>query len=207
MSRSKSSTRWLQRQSNDPYVAKAKAQGYRSRAVFKLEEIQNKYHVIPGNQLIVDLGAAPGAWCQFVIKHFPANFDQVIALDVLPMDPLAGVQCIQGDFTEEDVLYELVQAVGSRKVGLVLSDIAPNISGNKAIDQPKSMYLAELALDFARQHLTSGGGMVVKLFQGEGYPEYLQACRSSFKQVNTFKPQASRKQSKEMYAIAREFGV
>ena len=207
MSRSKSSTRWLQRQSSDPYVTKAKTQGYRSRAVFKLEEIQNKYHVIKSGQLIVDLGAAPGAWCQFVMNHFPANFDHVIALDILPMEPLEGVKFLQGDFTEDDVLYELIQFIGRRKVGLVLSDMAPNISGNKAIDLPRSMYLAELALDFVRQHLTLGGGFVVKLFQGEGYPQYLKELRSSFKQVNTFKPQASRKESREMYAIAREFGV
>ena len=126
---------------------------------------------------------------------------------ILPMEPIEGVHLVQGDFTEDDVLNELVQQVAGREIGLVLSDIAPNISGNKAIDQPKSMYLAELALDFAREHLTLGGGFVVKLFQGEGYPQYIEALRSSFKRVNTFKPQASRKESKEMYAIAREFGV
>lgn len=207
MARSKSSTRWLQRQGSDPYVARAKAQGYRSRAVFKLEEIQDKYNVITPGQLIVDLGAAPGAWCQFAINHFPGTAGNIIALDMLPMEPIQGITIVQGDFTEDDVLYQLVQAVGDRKVGLVLSDIAPNISGNKAVDQPKSMYLAELALDFARQHLTSGGGFVVKLFQGEGYPQYLSELKSSFQKVNTFKPQASRKESKEMYAIARQFGI
>lgn len=197
----------MQRQNSDPYVAKAKAKGYRSRAVFKLEEIQNKYQVIQPNQLTVDLGAAPGAWCQFVLNHTKGAAGKLIALDILPIEPIEGVRLVQGDFTEDHVLYELVDMVGPQKVGLVLSDIAPNISGNKAVDQPKSMYLAELALDFARQHLTLGGGFVVKLFQGEGYPQYLNDLRSSFKQVNTFKPQASRKESKEMYAIARQFGV
>ena len=207
MSRSKSSSRWLNRQNKDPYVVQAKAQGYRSRAVFKLEEIQKKYQVIKSNQLVVDLGAAPGAWCQFVLKNFSGSTNKIIALDILPMEPIEGVCVVQGDFTEEDVSNELVQKVADRKIGLVLSDIAPNISGNKAVDQPKSMYLAELALDFAQQHLTLGGGFVVKLFQGEGYTDYIRELKSSFKRVNTFKPQASRKESKEMYAIAREFGV
>ena len=207
MSRSKSSSRWLDRQNKDPYVAQAKAQGYRSRAVFKLKEIQNKYQIIKPDQLVVDLGAAPGAWCQFVLKNFPGIANKIIALDILPVEPIEGLCVVQGDFTEQAVLDELVQKLADRKVGLVLSDIAPNISGNKAIDQPKSMYLAELALDFARQHLTLGGGFVVKLFQGEGYPQYIKELRSSFRRVNTFKPQASRKESKEMYAIAREFGV
>lgn len=207
MSRSKSSSRWLDRQKKDPYVAQAKAKGYRSRAVFKLEEIQNKYKVIKPNQFIVDLGAAPGAWCQFVLEKYPGTANKLIALDILPIKSMDGLTVLQGDFTEDEVLQMLVQTLNDQRVDLVLSDIAPNISGNKAVDQPKSMYLAELALDFAREHLTLGGGFVVKLFQGEGYPQYLKELRSSFKQVNTFKPQASRKESKEMYAVAREFGV
>ncbi len=191
----------------DHYVAKAKAEGYRSRAVYKLQEIDNKYKIFHANQFIVDLGAAPGAWCQYIVKNVAGTSGKVIGLDILEMDPVDGVCVIQGDFTEDETLEQLVSSLNNHPVDLVLSDIAPNISGNKAVDQPKSMYLAELALDFARQHLTNGGVFAVKLFQGEGYAEYIQELRSTFKRVTTFKPQASRKESKEMYAIARDFGL
>ena len=207
MARSKSSSRWLERQSKDHYVAKAKSEGYRSRAVYKLQEIDNKYQIFQPNQFIVDLGAAPGAWCQYVVKNIAGTSGKIIALDILEMDAIDGVEVIQGDFTEDETLNQLVKSLNNHPVDLVLSDIAPNISGNKAVDQPKSMYLAELALDFARQHLTNGGGFAVKLFQGEGYAQYIQELRSSFKRVATFKPQASRKESREMYAVARDFGV
>lgn len=207
MARSKSSSRWLSRQSKDPYVARAKVEGYRSRAVYKLEEIEKKYQIFKSGQCIVDLGAAPGAWCQYVIKNVAATQGKVIALDLLEVEPIEGVCIIQGDFTEDEVLEQLVKSLNSQPVDLVLSDIAPNISGNKAVDQPKSMYLAELALDFARQHLTVSGGFAVKLFQGEGYSQYIQELKASFKQVSTFKPQASRKDSREMYAIAKDFGL
>lgn len=207
MARSKSSSRWLNRQSKDPYVARAKSEGYRSRAVYKLQEIDNKYQIFQPHQFIVDLGAAPGAWSQYVVKNVSGSAGKVIALDILKMDPIEGVCVIQGDFTENEVLNKLVESLNNHSVDLVLSDIAPNISGNKAVDQPKSMYLAELALDFARQHLTKGGGFAVKLFQGEGYAQYIEELRSSFKRVSTFKPQASRKESREMYAVAREFGL
>ena len=207
MSRSKSSSRWLNRQSKDLYVARAKSEGYRSRAVYKLQEIDTKYRIFQSEQFIVDLGAAPGAWCQYVVKNVANTADKVFALDILDMEPIAGVQAIKGDFTESDSLNQLVNLLGGQRVDLVLSDMAPNISGNKAVDQPKSMYLAELALDFAREHLVAKGAFAVKLFQGEGYTEYLKELRSSFKRVNTFKPQASRKESKEMYAIAQEFGL
>ena len=207
MARSKSSSRWLARQNNDPYVAKARAQGYRSRAVYKLEEIENKYGILKSNQYVVDLGAAPGAWSQYVVKHAGKSSTKVIALDILPMDPIEGVCVLQGDFTELDTLQQLVTVVADRQPDLVLSDLAPNISGNKAIDQPKSMYLAELALDFTKQHLATGGSFAVKLFQGSGYADYIQELRSCFKQVKTFKPNASRKESKEMYAVARGFGL
>lgn len=205
MARSKSSSRWLNRQNNDPYVARAQSEGYRSRAVYKLQEIERKYGIFATNQLIVDLGAAPGAWCQYVIKHVANSAGNVFALDILEMAEIEGVQVIKGDFTEAEPLNQLVSLLNKQRVHLVLSDMAPNISGNKAVDQPKSMYLAELALDFAREHLVQGGAFVVKLFQGQGYPEYLEELRSSFKRVSTFKPQASRKESKEMYAIARDF--
>ena len=205
MARSKSSARWISRQSKDHYVAKAKAEGYRSRAVYKLQEIDSKYQIFHPNQFIVDLGAAPGAWCQYVVKNIAGTSGKVIGLDILEMKPIDGVCVIQGDFTEDETLDQLVNSLNNHPVDLVLSDIAPNISGNKAVDQPKSMYLAELALDFARQHLTKGGVFAVKLFQGEGYAPYIQELRSSFKRVATFKPQASRKESKEMYAVARDF--
>jgi 23S rRNA (uridine2552-2'-O)-methyltransferase len=207
MARSKSSSRWLSRQSSDPYVAKAKSLGYRSRAVFKLEEIQNKYQIFRSNKCVVDLGAAPGAWTQYAVKQLPNPDCCIIGLDILPMTPLDRVCLIQGDFTELEVLQQLVTVLAGNQPDLVLSDMAPNISGNKAIDQPKSMYLAELALEFTQQHLAEGGSFAVKLFQGAGYTDYLQALKSSFKQVNTFKPNASRKESKEMYAVARGFGV
>ncbi|MCL4152306.1 UNVERIFIED_CONTAM: hypothetical protein GTU68_061773 [Idotea baltica] len=191
----------------DHYVAKARAEGYRSRAVYKLQEIDSKYQIFHANQFIVDLGAAPGAWCQYIVKNVTGASGKVIGLDILEMDPVEGVCVIQGDFTEDETLAQLVSSLNNHPLDLVLSDIAPNISGNKAVDQPKSMYLAELALEFARQNLTKGGAFAVKLFQGEGYAQYIQELRSSFKRVATFKPQASRKESKEMYAIAREFGL
>ncbi len=207
MARSKSSSRWLDRQSKDHYVARAKSEGYRSRAVYKLQEIENKYQIFQPQQLVVDLGAAPGAWCQYIVKNVPGAVGNVIALDILEMDPIDGVCVIQGDFTENETLNQLVNSLNNQSVGLVLSDIAPNISGNKAVDQPKSMYLAELALDFAREHLTVGGSFAVKLFQGEGYSQYISDLKSSFKRVSTFKPQASRKESREMYAVARDFAI
>ncbi len=205
MARSKSSSRWLSRQSKDPYVAQAKSEGYRGRAVYKLQEIDNKYQIFSSGQFIVDLGAAPGAWCQYVVKNVAGTAGKVVALDILEMSPIEGVCIVQGDFTEAESLNQLVKLLNSRPLDLVLSDMAPNISGNKAVDQPKSMYLAELALDFAKKHLTNGGVFVVKLFQGEGYAQYITELRSNFKRVSTFKPQASRKESKEMYAVARDF--
>ncbi len=207
MARSKSSSRWISRQMSDHFVAKARSEGYRSRAVYKLQEIDTKYHIFHPKQFIVDLGAAPGAWCQYVVKNVAGTAGKVIALDILEMKAIEGVSVIQGDFTETDTLNQLVTLLNNQPVDLVLSDIAPNISGNKAVDQPKSMYLAELALDFARQHLAEGGGFAVKLFQGEGYAQFIGELRSSFKRVTTFKPQASRKESREMYAVAREFKI
>ena len=205
MARSKSSSRWISRQSKDPYVAKAKSEGYRSRAVYKLQEIDNKYQIFRNVQFIVDLGAAPGAWCQYIVKNVANSAGKVFALDILEMTPIEGVCVVQGDFTETESLNQLVNMLNSQPIDLVLSDMAPNISGNKAVDQPKSMYLAELALDFAKNHLTKDGVFVVKLFQGEGYAQYITELRSIFRRVTTFKPQASREESREMYAIAREF--
>ena len=207
MARSKSSSRWLQRQHQDPYVARAQSDGFRSRAVYKLQEIDKKYGLFQNKQVIVDLGAAPGAWSQFAAQKSGNSTRIVVALDILPITPINGVTALQGDFTELETLDRLVHLLAGKSVDLVLSDLAPNISGNKAVDQPKSMYLAELALDFAEKHLNLGGVFVVKLFQGEGFPQYINELRSKFGRVTMIKPQASRKESREMYAVAREFGV
>ena len=207
MSRKKSSSRWLARQRQDHYVAQAQSEGYRSRAVYKLQELNEKYDLIKSKQIIVDLGAAPGAWSQYCVEKTNKSQTTVIALDILTMNEIDGVTVITGDFTENKALEELVQVLSGKPVDLVLSDMAPNISGNKAVDQPKSMYLCELALDFARQHLKNDGAFVVKLFQGVGYPPYIADLKSTFKQVSMVKPQASRKESSEMYALARGFGL
>ena len=207
MARSKSSSRWLKRQHQDPYVARAQAEGYRSRAVYKLQELDDKYGLIQAQQVIVDLGAAPGAWSQYAVRKLGKSAAKVIALDILPIEPIDGVSALQGDFTEAETLTNLVQMLSGRPVDLVICDMAPNISGNKAVDQPKSMYLAELAFDFANKHLNVGGIFVVKLFQGEGFPQYISELRARFKRVSMCKPQASRKESKEMYAVARDYGL
>lgn len=207
MSRKKSSSRWLARQRQDAYVAQAQSEGYRSRAVYKLQELDEKYNLVQSGHIIVDLGAAPGAWSQYCSQKTSQKNTKVIALDILPMAEMDNVTVITGDFTEEESLNDLVQELSGKAVDLVLSDMAPNISGNKAVDQPKSMYLCELALDFAAQHLKQNGGFVVKLFQGVGYPPYIAQLKSHFKQVNMVKPQASRKESSEMYAVARGFGL
>lgn len=207
MARSKSSSRWLKRQNQDTYFARAQAEGYRSRAVYKLQEIDQKFCLIQRGQVIVDLGAAPGAWCQYVMNRTGGSVGTVVALDILPMEPIEGVVALQSDFTEADSLNELHQALAGQAPDLVLSDMAPNISGIRAVDQPKSMYLAELALDFAIKHLNLGGVLVVKLFQGEGFSQYVNELHAKFGRVTMFKPQASRKESREMYAVAREYGL
>jgi len=199
-----SQRRWLQRQEKDEYVKRAKADGYRSRAAYKLEEINDRDRVhIPG-KLIVDLGAAPGGWSQLAAKWCQHKND-IIALDILPMDSLADVEIIQGDFTEDVVFEQLIQIIDAREVGLVLSDIAPNISGIDSVDQPKSMYLAELALDLARQVLCKQGNFVTKVFQGGGFDEYMLQARASFASVKARKPRASRPQSREVYLVAKGY--
>lgn len=204
MSSRSSKTRWLQRQEKDEYVKRSKADGYRSRAVYKLEEINQRDRVHIQGKMIVDLGAAPGGWSQLAAKWCQHKTD-IIALDILPMDSLADVEIIQGDFTENSVFDQLVTAIDGREVGLVLSDMAPNISGVSSVDQPKSMYLAELALDLARQVLCKNGNFVTKVFQGEGFDQYMRDARSSFTSVKTRKPRASRPQSKEVYLVAKGF--
>ncbi|SRR5690554_788644 len=202
MARSKSSHRWLREHFDDAYVKQAQKEGLRSRAAFKLREIQERDRLVKPGMNVVDLGAAPGGWSQLV-KDWVGERGNVIALDILPMDPLPGVTVLQADFTEEEALAALDAALGGAAVDLVLSDMAPNISGQAAIDQPRAMYLAELALDFAGQVLKPGGDFLVKVFQGEGFDQYLRALRSQFKQVVTRKPKASRPRSREVYLLAR----
>ena len=200
MSRSKSSQRWLQEHHQDAYVLKAREQGYRSRAVYKLAEIQQKDRIINPGQLVVDLGAAPGAWSEYA-QQIVGDQGRVIALDLLPIEPIAGVEFIQGDFTEQQTLDQLLTLIDDRRLDLVLSDMAPNLSGIDSVDQPRSMYLAELALDLAGRFLTADGVFVVKLFQGEGFEDLIALLRLSFKSVRFRKPEASRARSSEIYAV------
>ena len=201
MARSKSSKRWLKEHFDDPYVKQAQQLGYRSRAAFKLKEIQDKYRLVRPGMTVVDLGAAPGGWSQLVVDWVGRN-GNIIGLDLLPIDYLEGVQFIEGDFTEDEPLAQLEQLLQGQMVDLVISDMAPNISGMDAIDQPKSMYLIELALDFCKQWLVSGGSFVAKAFQGEGFDAYLKDVRENFGRVNIVKPKASRPRSREVYIVA-----
>jgi 23S rRNA (uridine2552-2'-O)-methyltransferase len=202
MAKSKSSKRWLSEHFDDQYVKLAQQQGYRSRSAFKLVELQDKYDLVRSGMTVVDLGAAPGGWCQ-VAKPLVGESGRVIGLDILEMEPVHGVDFIQGDFTEDEPLRELEAALGGQEVDLVLSDMAPNMSGMAAIDQAKAMYLAELALEFVKEHLKQGGDYVVKLFQGTDFDGYVREVRSLFEKVQVRKPKASRPRSKEVYLLAR----
>ncbi len=203
MAKNKSSSRrWLVEHHSDSFVKQAREAGYRSRAVFKLEEIQNKDRLIRPGMNVVDLGAAPGGWLQYLSQVMKGK-GSIIGLDILPVEPLANVEVIEGDFREQDVLDELVSRVGEQSLDLVLSDMAPNMSGVGPADQAAAMYLAELALDFACQHLKPGGDFLVKVFQGEGFDSYLRDLRAAFGTVSTRKPAASRARSKEQYLLAR----
>ena len=204
MARSKSSNRWMQEHFRDEYVQQAKAKGYRSRAVFKLIEIQEKDRLIKPGMNIIDLGAAPGGWSGYV-RTLIAQRDKIIALDILPIENIPGVDFIQGDFRENGVLDKLYQVLDGAPVNIVLSDMAPNISGNKWVDQPRSLYLAELALDTARTVLVKGGHFLVKVFQGEGSEAFLEEVRKSFSSVSIRKPKASRARSNEVYILAKGF--
>ncbi len=195
-----SSSRWRSRQAADPYVKKARKLGYRGRAAFKLIELDRRDRLLRAGRTVVDLGAAPGSWSQVAVKQVEPG-GRVIALDLLPMEPIDGVEFIQGDFREAGVLERLEQQVASR-VDLVLSDMAPNISGIAASDQARSMDLAELALEFARERLDSGGSLVVKLFQGEGFDEFVRQVRQQMQRVRLRKPDASRSGSREIYVVA-----
>ena len=204
MARSKSSNRWMQEHFQDEYVQQAKAKGYRSRAVFKLIEIQEKDRLIKPGMNIIDLGAAPGGWSSYV-RTLIAQRDKIIALDILPIEPLPGVEFIQGDFRETEVLDKLYHVLDGAPVNVVLSDMAPNISGNKGVDQPRSLYLSELALATARSGMVKGGHFLVKVFQGDGSEEFLGEVRKSFSSVSIRKPKASRPRSSEVYILAKGF--
>jgi 23S rRNA (uridine2552-2'-O)-methyltransferase len=202
MAKSKSSNDWLREHFDDPYVKKAQKAGYRSRATFKLEEIDKKDKLIQPGMAVVDLGSAPGGWSDYALRKLGSK-GTVVALDILPMTPLSGVHFIQGDFREDDVLDELNLVLNSQPIDLVLSDMAPNITGVDAIDQPSSMYLVELALHFAIENLSEQGVFLVKVFQGEGFDAYLKVMRDSFQKVVTRKPDASRARSREVYLLGR----
>ena len=204
MNRSKSSGRWLREHFTDEYVRRAREAGYRSRAVYKLLEIQEKDRLLRPGMTVVDLGAAPGGWSQLAAGLVGAR-GAVIALDVLPMEPLPGVTLLQGDFREAAVLDELLKTLLGRPVDLVISDMAPNTSGIKAVDQPRGMYLAELAFDFAQRCLRPGGDFLVKVFQGEGFDPFLKNLRAAFGAVAPRKPKASRARSAEQYVLARNY--
>lgn len=204
MAKSTSSARWKQRQARDPFVRKAHAEGWRSRAVFKLSELQRVEKLMRQGDVVVDLGAAPGAWSQYAASVVGPS-GRVVALDLLEMPPLPGVEVLQGDFRDEETLKALLATLGGARVDLVLSDLAPNMSGMRSVDQPRSMYLAELVLDFAGQVLREEGNMVVKLFQGEGFQEYVNAVRTRFGSVRMRKPPASRSGNRETYLVARNF--
>ena len=206
MARSKSSRRWLDRHVNDEYVKRSQRDGYRSRAAYKLLEINEKERLLRPGQLVVDLGAAPGAWSQ-VASAIVGSGGRVVALDILPMDPIAGVTVLQGDFRDNSVAEALQEALDGRKADVVISDIAPNITGTSAIDQPRAIYLCELALDFCRQSLKNGGDFVAKVFQGEGFDDFIRALRQDFARVTVRKPKASRDPSREVYVVARNFRV
>lgn len=201
MARSKSSGRWLKEHFKDEYVQRAQREGWRSRAVYKLEELDQKYHLFRPGMTVVDLGAAPGGWSQYAMKALGER-GRVIALDILDMDVIAGVDFLQGDFREESVLNRFMEMVGNEPVDLVMSDMAPNISGVEAVDVPRAMYLVELAVDFADQMLAEGGTFLAKVFQGEGFDELVKRMRGQYDRVVVRKPRASRPRSREVYLLA-----
>ncbi|KJZ65508.1 23S rRNA (uridine2552-2'-O)-methyltransferase [Pseudomonas sp. BT76 TE3572] len=201
MARSKTSLGWLKRHVNDPYVKQAQKDGYRSRASYKLLEVQEKYKLIRPGMSVVDLGAAPGGWSQ-VTSRLIGGQGRLIASDILEMDSIPDVTFIQGDFTQDEVLAQILEAVGNSQVDLVISDMAPNMSGTPAVDMPKAMFLCELALDLAARILKPGGNFVIKVFQGEGFDAYVKDARQKFDKVQMIKPDSSRGSSREQYMLA-----
>jgi len=206
MANKASSARWKKRQAADPWVKKALDGGWRSRAVFKLAEIDDRHRLLNNGAVIVDLGAAPGGWAQYAAKKVLPK-GRVLALDILEMDPIDGVEFICGDFTDDAVLQQMLQSLGDSRADLVMSDMSPNITGMRSVDQPRSMYLVELAFELACQTLRSGGAFVTKVFHGEGFDELLRECRKRFKSVKIRKPAASRQESRETYIVATGFRV
>ncbi len=202
MKPSKTSKQWMREHVNDPYVQMAQKDGYRSRAAYKLLEINEKDHLFKPGMVVVDLGATPGGWSQIAAREVGRN-GKVIGLDLLPLDPIPGVDFILGDFREDAVLTQLQELLAGRPVGLVISDMAPNMSGVLNADLARALYLAELAMEFAIQHLEEGGYFLVKVFQGAGFEEYLKLMRSSFSKVVTRKPKASRDRSSELYLLGK----
>ena len=195
---------WRERQERDPYVQQARRDGWRSRAVYKLEQIDKKEKLLKPGMTVIDLGSAPGSWSQYVTRELSGRA-RIVAVDLLEMDALPDVEFIQGDFTRDEVFEALAGAVDGAGVDLVISDMAPNISGNKSVDQPRSMYLVELAMDLARRVLSPGGSFVCKLFQGEGFDAFVADARRSFERVRVIKPKASRPGSREVYLVARNY--
>jgi len=204
MARSKSSGRWLDEHFNDQYVKKSQQDGYRSRASYKLLEIQDKDKLIKPGMSVLDLGSAPGGWSQVAVE-LVGKKGRVVASDILPMESIDGVDFVLGDFTELDVYEQIIDVLGGNKVDLVISDMAPNMSGVSAVDQPKAMYLIELAVDMTDQILVSGGTFIAKVFHGDGFDELLKTARSKFNKVQIRKPDASRARSKEQYLVASGF--
>ena len=200
MKASKTSKQWMREHVNDPYVQLAQKEGYRSRAAYKLLEIDERDHLIKPGMVVVDLGATPGGWCQVVAGRLGPQ-GRIIALDLLPLHPLPRVEFIQGDFREDGVLAKLEEKLEGRQIGLVISDMAPNISGVSSADQARAMHLAELALDFAVNHLAPGGSFLVKVFHGVGFEDYLKLMRDHFTKVVARKPKASRDRSSEQYLV------
>jgi 23S rRNA (uridine2552-2'-O)-methyltransferase len=202
--RTKSSRQWLAEHESDPYVKQARQAGYRSRAVFKLDEIQRTDRLIRPGMTIVDLGAAPGGWSQLAAKLLQGK-GRIVALDILPMDAIVGVDFLQGDFSDDTVLAQLEQMLGDERPRLVMSDMAPNTTGIADVDHDRSMHLVELSLDFARQRLAPGGDFLVKVFQGRHFQPFVKALRDSFASVKVRKPAASRQRSPELYLLGRDF--
>jgi len=204
VARSKSSGNWLKEHFDDEFVKQSQKDGYRSRAVYKLKEIDEKDYLLKPGSVVIDLGAAPGSWCEYVVRKLKGK-GRIIALDILPMEPMEGVEIITGDFLDDEVFSELLNTLGSDKPDLVICDMAPNMSGQQAVDIPRAMYMAELALDLSQQVLKPGGGLLVKLFQGEGFDAYTKQMRVRFSRVVMRKPKASRPRSKEVYGLATGF--
>jgi len=202
MGRSKSSHQWLKSHFDDEFVKRAQREGYRSRAVYKLEEIQRKDRILKPGMTLVDLGASPGGWSQYAARLLKGT-GRIIAMDILPMEPLSGVEFLRGDFREDTVLERLLGMLAGGGIDLVMSDMAPNITGMDAVDQPGSLYLAELAVDFADRVLREGGVLLFKAFQGEGFDELVKTLRTHYQAVRIRKPRASRPKSREVYVLAK----